>query len=240
MSVCWLCVKPPSMYFHFQAKFRNLFNHAAQTLTIFRLRSQLLHGLHVVNCDATGDVWPACRFVIQNDDALQTWRVTQYVLKGQDGCGRGESIWIQTGLRTFWNSQGHTQHSLLYLWRCTFRRLWSRSLLVITCVTSASFRPWVMAVVPRVAYRVTTVQLKCRYQESSSFFKMNQSNACFCSPLTGETVHETGLCRHHPLCFGLAEDGDVALRLLAESCQTTAKTLCCTVDLPIRSPAVAS
>lgn len=33
----------------------------------------------------------------------------------------------------------------------TLRRLWRRSLLVMMCVTSVSFRPWAMAVGPRVA-----------------------------------------------------------------------------------------
>ena len=42
----------------------------------------------------------------------------------------------------------------------TLSRLWSKSLLVMMCVTSVSFRPWAMAVGPSVAYRVTTVKFK--------------------------------------------------------------------------------
>lgn len=38
------------------------------------------------------------------------------------------------------------------------RRLCSRSLLVMMCVTSVSFSPCAMATGPRVAYKVTTVK----------------------------------------------------------------------------------
>lgn len=40
----------------------------------------------------------------------------------------------------------------------TLRRFWSRSLLVMMCVTSVSFNPCEIAVGPRVAYSVTTVK----------------------------------------------------------------------------------
>lgn len=41
--------------------------------------------------------------------------------------------------------------------------------------------------------------------------------ACIRSLLTWEVVHEAGLSRHNPLCSSLTEDGDVTLRLLAQS-----------------------
>lgn len=49
-------------------------------LTIFWLGSQLLDGIYVVNCDASGDVWPAGGFAVHNDDVLQPWHFTQYGL----------------------------------------------------------------------------------------------------------------------------------------------------------------
>lgn len=56
--------------------------------------------------------------------------------------------------------------------------------------------------------------------------------------LTWEIVHEAGLCCDNPLRSGLTEDGDVTVRLLIESCQTTAKTLCCLVGFLIRQPVI--
>lgn len=61
-------------------KIRNLFNHIAQTLTIVRFGSHLLHGVHAVDHNASGDVWPARGFTVDYDDILQPRHVTQYGL----------------------------------------------------------------------------------------------------------------------------------------------------------------
>lgn len=124
----------------------------------------------------------------------------------------------------------------------TFRRLWRRSLLVMICVTSVSFRPWAMAVGPRVEYSVTTVKFKPGQTSQSSQVLYEFRNVfihwSFFLSLTWEVVHEAGLCCHNPLSSGLTEDGDVTLRLLAESCQPTPETLCCGVGFLIRQPVI--
>lgn len=58
--------------------------------------------------------------------------------------------------------------------------------------------------------------------------------------LTREVVHEAGLRRHHPLFPGLAEDGDVALRPLAQRRQATAEALGRLVGLLVGQPVVFS
>lgn len=83
---CWLCVKPPSEHFHFPDQIRNLFNHPAQTLTIVRPGSHLLHCVHVVDHDAFRNVWPACGFTVHYDDILQPRHVTQNGLWHRDRC----------------------------------------------------------------------------------------------------------------------------------------------------------
>lgn len=57
-----------------------------ETLTIFRLGSQLLHSIYAVNGDAPGDVWPAGGFTVHNDNVLQPRHVAQYGLRGRDRC----------------------------------------------------------------------------------------------------------------------------------------------------------
>ena len=72
-------------------KIRNLFNHDAKTLTIVRLGSHLLHSIHVVDHDASGDVGPACWFTVHYNDVLQPRHITQY--------GLGSKGWMYVGRR---------------------------------------------------------------------------------------------------------------------------------------------
>lgn len=69
-------------------KLENLFNHNAQILTIVRFGSHLLHGIHVIDHDASGDVRPARGFTVHYDDVLQPRHVTQYGLECEVECGR--------------------------------------------------------------------------------------------------------------------------------------------------------
>lgn len=95
---CWLCIKPPSEHFHFPDQIRNLFNHPAQTLTIVRPGSHLLHCVHVVDHDAFRNVWPACGFTVHYDDILQPRHVTQNGLWHRDAGGREEENVIKLHL----------------------------------------------------------------------------------------------------------------------------------------------
>ncbi len=94
-SACRLCIKPSSVHFHFLAKIRNLFNHNARIPTIVRLGPHLLHHIHVVDHDASGDVGPACGFAVHHDDILQPWHVTQDGLKREVGCRRECEGWVR-------------------------------------------------------------------------------------------------------------------------------------------------
>lgn len=102
-----------------------------------------------------------------------------------------------------------------------------------------------MAVGPRVEYRVTTEELNtdkliqgtCLLVQIYYFVYIIIVDNVFLSR-TWEIVHKAGLCCEDPLGSGLTEDGNVALRPLAQSCQTAAKTLCCLVCFLIRQPVI--
>lgn len=84
-SGCRLCVKPPLVP---PDKIRKTFFRKMtqqQTLTVVRLGSHLLHCIHVVDHDASGDVWPACGFAVDYNDMLHPRHVAQYCLE----CGVG-------------------------------------------------------------------------------------------------------------------------------------------------------
>lgn len=68
----------------------------------------------------------------------------------------------------------------------TLRRFWSRSLLVMMCVTSVSFRPWAMAMGPSVAYSVTTAKFKTTLVQKVSHCMQTH----WSMSLTWEVVHE--------------------------------------------------
>lgn len=96
-----------------------------------------------------------------------------------------------------------------------------------------------MAAGPRVAYSVTTVKASRHQASQSSCHLGSQSvRASVCLSLTWEVVHEAGLGGHDPLCPGLAEDGDVALGLLAQSRQAAAEALGRAVGVGVRQPVI--
>lgn len=68
--------------------------------------------------------------------------------------------------------------------------------------------------------------------------KLSEYTSYICLSLTWKIVHEAGLCCNEPLGSGLTEDGDVTLRLLAESRQTAAKTLGCVVSFLVGQPVI--
>lgn len=59
-------------------------------LTVVRHGSHVLHSVHVVDGDASGNVWPACGLGVDYNDILQPWHIAQYGLEMDVGVMREE------------------------------------------------------------------------------------------------------------------------------------------------------